>query len=105
MGELPYGHPTQAGNQRGSLMAKAKRSTTRRFKQRWYVTLDPFEVCIQKTRPRAVCRVEEATSFAEAREKALEFLYDLALDCAKRAGCIRMAHTYSQYQRLCHEKL
>ena len=77
-------------------MAKAKKA----IKQRWYVTLDPFEVCIQTTKPRAVCRVEEAKSFAEAREKALEFLYGLALDCAKRAGCIRICRL-RQFAKRC----
>ena len=50
------------------------------------VTLEPFEVCIQKKYPTGACNFEILPSFRAAQGRALEFLYDLAADCARRAG-------------------
>ena len=86
-------------------MTNRKTATKSRAKQTWYVTLDPFEVCIQKPYPRGACNFEPFASFQEAQARALEFLYDLALDCANRAGCIKHAKTFGQYLKLCEKKL
>ena len=50
-------------------MAKRKTATKSRGKQTWYVTLDPFEVCIQKTYPRGACNFETFASFEEAQAR------------------------------------
>ena len=59
-------------------MTKRKTATKGRDRQTWYVTLDPFEVCIQKTYPRGACNFETFASFEGAQARALEFLYDLS---------------------------
>ena len=90
-------------------MAKNRTRTAARSsrakKQTWYVTLDPFEVCIQKKYPTGACNFEILPSFRAAQERALEYLYDLAADCARRAGCIKHAHNFEAYRKLCGENL
>ena len=84
---------------------KTAARSSRAKKQTWYVTLDPFEVCIQKKYPTGACDYEILSSFQAAQDRSLEFLYELAADCAKRAACIKQARTFEACLKLCEENL